>query len=97
MSAAIGLVALVLMLIIARRADRHLAPGQSSLPMNFAPDGSVLWRAPRRVALGFMPMLGALIILPSVIFAPATAAAPIAGLALLGGQLFFHWLIGRAR
>jgi hypothetical protein len=83
-SLAVGIATLVVMSLIAVRADRRLAPGAAYLPMNFAPDGTALRRAPRRVALWFMPGL-----------APDTLGAAIAGLSLLGGQAFYHWLIGR--
>jgi hypothetical protein len=83
------------MAVLALRADLRLAPGRAMLPMNFAPDGTVLWQAPRRVALWFMPVLGVIVFVPLTLFAPGTPGALIAVTALLSGQVFYHWLIGR--
>ncbi|KPQ14071.1 MAG: hypothetical protein HLUCCO18_16145 [Rhodobacteraceae bacterium HLUCCO18] len=83
------------MMVLALRADRRLAPGRAMLPMNFAPDGTVIRHAPRRIALWFMPALGVVVFVPLALFAPGTPGALIAATALLSGQLFFHWLIGR--
>jgi hypothetical protein len=94
-SFAIGFATVVLMSLLAVRADSRLAPGLASLPMNFAPDGTVLWRAPRRVALWFMPGLAALVFLLLELLAPDRLGAMIAALSFLGGQIFYHWLIGR--
>jgi len=91
-----GLAVLCLMAVLALRADRRLDPGRVTLPMNFAPDGTVLWRAPRRVALWFMPVLGLIVFVPLTLFAPGTPGALIAAMALLSGQMVYHWLIGRA-
>ena len=95
MSLALGIATLVVMSLLAVRADRRLAPGEASLPMNFAPDGTVLWRAPRQVALWFMPGLAALVFLLLALFAPDPLGAAIAGLSFLVGQVFHHWLIAR--
>jgi len=91
----VGLAVLGLMMVLALRADRRFAPGRAMLPMNFAPDGTVIRHAPRRIALWFMPALGVVVFVPLALFAPGTPGALIAATALLSGQLFFHWLIGR--
>ncbi len=92
----VGLAVLCLMAVLALRADRRLDRDRATIPMNFAPDGTVLWRAPRRVALWFMPVLGVIVFVPLTLFAPGTPGALIAATALLSGQVFYHWLIGRA-
>jgi hypothetical protein len=92
----VGLAVLCLMAVLALRADRRLDRDLATIPMNFAPDGTVLWRAPRRVALWFMPVLGVIVFVPLTLFAPGTPGALIAATALLSGQVFYHWLIGRA-
>jgi hypothetical protein len=94
-SLATGIATGVAMSPLAVRADRSLAPGQASLPMNSAPDGSVLWRAPRRVALWVMPGLAAPVFLLLELLAPDPLGAAISALSLLGGQVVFPWLIGR--
>jgi hypothetical protein len=94
-SSAIGVATVVVMSVLALRADHRVAPGKASLPMSFAPDGTVLWRAPRRVALWFMPGLAALVFLLLDLLAPDRLGAVIAAFSFLGGQAFYHWLIGR--
>ena len=64
----VGLAVLGLMMVLALRADRRLAPGRAMLPMNFAPDGTVIRHAPRRIALWFMPALGVVVFVPLALF-----------------------------
>jgi hypothetical protein len=42
-----------------------------------------------------MPVLGVIVFVPLTLFAPGTPGALIAVTALLSGQVFYHWLIGR--
>ena len=93
---ALGLCTLAAMALIARRAERSLAPDQDRLPMNFALDGTVLRTAPRRVALWFMPALAVTVFVPLALVAQGTPGALVAAISLLGGQLFYHELVRRA-
>lgn len=96
MSTLAGLALLALMAVLALRADRRLAPGRPTLPMTFAPDGSVLMRAPRRVALGVLPALAAAGFAALSLVAPGSPVALVPVLSLLAGQVFYHRLAGRA-
>ncbi len=94
MALTISLFALSVMAVIALRADRHFAD-HSDLPMNFGFDGSPGWRAPRRVALWFMPGLAAVVLLPIAFALPDVNGATIGAVAFLGGQALHLYLIGR--
>lgn len=96
MSAALAAVAVLLMAGLAVRAERRFAD-HPTLPMQFGLDGRPNWRAPRRIALSFMPGLALLVFLPLLAFAPAEIGAmAIAAASMLGGQTFYHHLLGRA-
>ena len=87
---------LALMAWEARRMDRRLDPAVSALPMNFVADGSALWRAPRQVALWFVPALAGLVLVALEVVAPGTPASLIGVAPLLAGQLFYHRILSRS-
>lgn len=92
---AMGAGVLAAMVVLALRADARFA-AHDRLPMQFAPDLSAGWTAPRAVALGFLPGLAAAILLALALFAPDPPGAAIAGGSLLAGQVFYHWLLARS-
>ena len=85
---------LAIMVGLAILADRHL-PKASELPMQWGWDGRINWTAPRRVALGFMPFLAALILVPVSLLPGEWLALPISAASLLLGQLLQLWLTRR--
>ena len=95
MSAALAAITVLLMAGLAVRAERRFAD-HPTLPMQFGLDGRPNWRAPRRIALSFMPGLALLVLLPLLAVTPETGAMAIAAASMLGGQLFYHHLLGRA-
>lgn len=105
------LVALILlaavgaMIALSLRANRRFR-AIDRLPMQWTLTGAVSWRAPRGVALAFMPVLGTIVIL--VIGAMALWVPPRPGqeglvipvlLAIAAGMVAIHalhiWMIGR--
>ena len=85
---------LVVMAVLAVRANARFADNRY-LPIQFGPTGQVGWTAPRIVALGFLPGLAVLVFLGLLLFAPDPLGAIVSSMALLGGQVFYHWMIGR--
>ncbi len=84
------------MVAISLRADRAFA-GYDRLPMQFGPDGTPGWTAPRRIALAFSPVLSVLILLPTLWAAPdMPGILAFAGACLIGGHLFHLFLIRRS-
>jgi hypothetical protein len=90
----VSLATLAFMAALARRANARFA-AISRLPMNFGVDGTPGWHAPRRVALWFMPVLAALILVPLAILAPSLSGTAIGALCLVGGQILHFHLIDR--
>ena len=95
MTAALAAATVLLMAGLAVRAERRFAD-HPTLPMQFGLDGQPTWRAPRRIALSFMPGLALLVFLPLLALAPGSPGVAIAAASLLGGQLFYHHLLSRA-
>jgi len=103
--AVVAIVAVVLLIAMSLRADRHFRT-ERRLPMQWWLDGSVTWTAPRVVALAFTPILSAICL--AAIAALATFLEPRAGqehlvlpasilaaLVFLGVHAFHLWLIQR--
>lgn len=94
------------LVVLSWRADARLPPA-ARLPMQWSLSGSVNWTAPRRVALGFMPAFGTLVMLAagaSALWLPPRAGQAgqvVPALALTGGALVaihaLHlWLMARS-
>ncbi len=95
MAALVAVATLALMTVLALRAERRFAD-HATLPMQYGLDLRPTWGAPRRLALAFMPGLALAVFLPLLIFLPDPAGAAIAAVSLIGGQVFYHHLLGRS-
>ena len=84
-----------LLIALARRADRTL-PAAKRLPMNFGPDLSPGWTAPRAIALAVIPGLAALVLLPTSLVPGAEIGLVVAALSFIAAHVFYMWLIRRA-
>ncbi|MCE8007910.1 hypothetical protein [Aestuariivita sp.] len=65
------------------------------LPMQFGPTGGVGWSAPRALALSFMPVLSALMMIPAVFLTDDPSVIPIMAIGCLVGHLLHLGLIAR--
>ena len=95
MNAVLAAATVALMAGLAFRAERRFAD-HPTLPMQFGLDGRPTWRAARRLALAFLPLLALAVLLLLLILAPDTLGTAIAALSLLAGQVFYHFLLSRA-
>lgn len=92
-----------IMVGIAIFAHRRFGGG-GVLPMQWALGKQIMWSAPRGIALGFVPVIGAVILFaiafgegrdPSGEAGAALEVQAMIGVALVAGQLLHLWLIRR--
>lgn len=101
----VAVIAVALLTAMSLRANRRFE-GERRLPMQWLPDGSVTWTAPRPVALAFTPVLSAVCL--TAVVALTIFGEPRSGqghlvipiliavaLVLLGVHAFHLWLIQR--
>ena len=65
------------------------------LPMQFGPTGTVGWSAPRALALSVMPVLSALLMIPTALLTEDRSVIPIMAIGCLIGHLLYLGLIAR--
>jgi len=101
----VAVLGLAVMIEMSRRADRRFR-GEQRLPMQWLLDGTVIWTAPRRVALAFTPVLAAFVLAATVAMTLLLKPRPgqeglevpvVAGMALvfIGAHALHLWLIVR--
>lgn len=100
-SSILALCCLAFMAGLAVYADRHIAPGETRLPMQWSVKGKVNWTAPRRLALALPPFLFALLMAGTALLSDGDAdrQTAILALAIIGPavQVLHLTLISRNR
>ncbi|WP_315760818.1 hypothetical protein [Sphingomonas sp. Y38-1Y] len=80
---------------------------EASLPMQWWLDGEVIWSAPRKIALAFIPAISTLLLIGVGVLLSivqprpgqeglATPTCIALGLLVLGAQLFHLWMVDRS-